>query len=258
MLDYDQRKARLAIAKAIAKPDRTYFSRAQRLRDDQRIGDDVDFAVLPSMITLDAAGQPKMKAFPVLKLWLDSPNRFTVDTITWKPGELEFCRAPERTQGGDRAYNLWVWPRLITPPPNWQELAKPFLGHVEYLVPIEAERYRFLCWLAHIFQHPGILPHTAYLMVATETGIGRGTLASILTRALRGYVAANINVDSLFGGFNGRCSQKLLATVDEIREGHSRDRYKNAEALKSKITEDIREVNRKYGLQTVKKTVVAG
>lgn len=299
MLEYDQRKARLAIVKALAKPNRSYFSRAQRLRDDQRIGDDVEFAVLPSVITLDkaikefvfisegrwivsrtaktvrkyddalkeyaasthlvktdkfdATGQPKMKAMAVLKLWLDSPNRLTADVISWEPGAPEFCHAPERMQGGDHAYNLWVPPSLITPPPNWQEWVNPFLSHVKYLVPIETERYRFLCWLAHIFQHPDILPHTAYLMVATETGIGRGTLASILTRALRGYVAVNINVDSLFGGFNGRCSQKLLATVDEIREGHSRDRYKNAEALKSKITEDIREVNRKYGLQTVEK-----
>ena len=144
-------------------------------------------------------------------------------------------------------------PRLLARPPDWEEKVNPFLQHVEYLVPVGTERLRFLRWLAHIFQRPGELPHTAYLMVATETGIGRGTLASILTRALRGYVAANMNVDALFGGFNGRISQKLLATVDEIREGNSTDRYKKAEALKSKITEETRALNPKYGSQSVEK-----
>lgn len=295
----DQRKIRLAIAKAVADPNRPYFSRAQRLRDDQRIGDDVAFGVLPTVLTLDQAhaefvfigdgshiasrstknlrkhgdavhefaaskhpfdtgrinrnGEPIIRAMPVTKLWLESPSRLSADIVTWSPGDLEFCRALERLQGGDRAYNLWTPPTILTAPINWQDWTAPFLHHVEYLIPIETERMRFLRWIAHIFQQPGVLPHTSYLMIATETGIGRGTLASILTRTLRGYVAANMNVDALFGGFNGRISQKLLATVDEVREGNSSNRYQKAEALKSKITEETRALNPKYGAQSVEK-----
>ena len=295
----DQRKARLAIAKAIADPNRSYFSRAQRLRDDQRIGDDVAIGVLPSIVTLEQSltafafigegshvasrstktlrkfgdavhemaaskhevdtgkidndGRAVTKLIPVMKLWLESPQRLSVDVATWAPGESEFCRAPERLAAGDAAYNLWSPPPMLPAPDNWQDWAKPFLDHVAYLVPVEAERERFLRWLAHIFQRPGELPHTCYLMIATETGIGRGTLASILTRCLRGYVAANMSVDALFGGFNGRISQKLLATVDEVREGNSSNRYTKAEALKSKITEETRALNPKYGAQSVEK-----
>lgn len=295
----DARKTRLAISKAIADPNRSYLSRAQRKRDDERIGDDLQTEALPDIMTLDEAlhdlifigdgsqvvsrttkrvrkyndavhehaaskhfvdtgkidmdGRPILKAVPVMKLWLENPKRLSVDTITWAPGEPEFCHAPERLQAGDRAYNLWTPPKLMTPPPNWQEWIKPFLQHVAYLVPVEAERERFIRWIAHIFQRPGELPHTCYLLVATQTGIGRGTLASILTRSLRGYVAANMNVDALFGGFNGRISQKLLATVDEVREGNSANRYAKAEALKSKITEETRSLNPKYGAQSVEK-----
>ncbi len=295
----DQRKTRLAIAKAIADPNRSFFSRAQRLRDDQRIGDDISFGVLPTILTLDQGhaefvfigdgsnivsrstktvrkyadanhefaaskhpvdtgkidneGRPVIKHVPVLKLWLESPSRLGADTITWAPGEPEFCRPPERLQSGDRAYNLWIPPTMLEAPANWQEWAKPFLQHVEYLVPVEAERTRFLQWVAHIFQKPGDLPHTCYLMIATQTGIGRGTLASILTRLLRGYMAANMNVDALFGGFNGRISQKLVATVDEVREGNSINRYAKSESLKSKITEETRSLNPKYGAQSVEK-----
>lgn len=202
---------------------------------------------------IDDEGRPIIKTVPVMRRWIESDARLTADTITWAPGEPEFCRAPERLQGGDRAYNLWTPPRMLPIPTNWQDWAMPFVHHVEYLVPIEAERTRFLRWIGHIFQRPGELPHTCYLMIATETGIGRGTLASILTRTLRGYVAANMNVDALLGGFNGRISQKLLATVDEVREGNSANRYVKAEALKSKITEETSALNPKYGAQSVEK-----
>lgn len=295
----DPRKTRLAISKAIADPNRSYFSRKQRQEENERIGDNLEGEALPHIMTLkdatdnlvfigngssvvdrnskrvrtyndavheyaaskhphdtgkvDGDGRPIIKHIPVMKLWLQSDDRKSVDTVTWAPGAPEFCHAVERTQSGDRAYNLYVTQKYLTPPSNWVQWVEPFLQHVAYLVPIEAERKRFLCWIAHIFQHPGELPHTAYLMVATQTGIGRGTLASILTRALRGYVAANMNIEALFGGFNGRISQKLLATVDEVREGHSHNRYANAEALKSKITEETRSLNPKYGVQSVEK-----
>src|SRR5690606_8281425 len=102
----------------------------------------------------------------------------------------------------------------------------------------------------HIFQKPHELPHIHYLMIAPITGTGRGTLASILTRALRGYVAANADTSTLWGAFNGRLSQKLFVTVDEVREGLSNDRYTKQEALKSKLTEEIRGINPKYGHQS--------
>lgn len=202
---------------------------------------------------IDDEGKPVTKQRQTLELWRRSPNRISVDVVTWRPGELEICNALETTGSGQRAYNLWTLPRLLPAPDNWQEWAKPFLDHVAYLVPVEAERKRFLQWLAHILQRPGELPHTCYLMVATTTGIGRGTLASMLTRALRGYVAANADVGILLNkSFNGRLSQKLLATVDEIREGGN-SRYQQQENFKSAIVEEERHINPKFGRQYVEK-----
>lgn len=295
----DERKARLAVAKAINDPDRPFYSRAQRLRDDERIGDDLTADAFPEVLTIeqatadlvfigngslvvsrrskrmrskadavnewaaskftvetgrfDAVGQPVTKDVPVVKLWLESRDRRSADVLAWSPGEAEFCRSPERQQAGDRAFNLWTPPALMQPPHDWQQRVTPFVQHVAYLVPIEGERIRFMQWLAHMFQRPGELPHTCYLMFTPKTGTGRGTLASILTRAMRGYVAANVSADTLFGNFNGRLSMKLLATVDEIREGNGAQRHAKGELLKSKITEDYREINPKYGAQSVEK-----
>jgi hypothetical protein len=90
-------------------------------------------------------------------------------------------------------------------------------------------------------------------MIATTTGIGRGTLASMLVRALRGYVAANADVGMLLNkNYNGRLSQKLLATVDEIREGSSH-RYQQQENFKSAVVEEERHINPKFGRQYVEK-----
>lgn len=295
----DERKARLAIAVAINDPNRSYYSRAQRLSTDERIGDDLAAEAFPEILTLEQAtsdmvfigngsmivsrrskrmrskadalnewaaskhtidtgkldkwGAPATKDVPVIAAWLSSNDRRGADVLAWVPGAPEFCAAPERQQAGDRAFNLWTQPIMMDPPDDWHERAGLFVQHVAYLVPIEAERTRFMQWLGHLFQHPGVLPHTAYLMFTPKTGTGRGTLASILTRALRGYVAANVSSDTLFGNFNGRLSMKLFATVDEIREGNSRERHSKEQQLRSKITEEYREINPKYGVRSVEK-----
>lgn len=82
--------------------------------------------------------------------------------------------------------------------------------------------------------------------------MGRNWLAGVLTRVLAGYVAAGVSLGPLLDGkFNGRLSGKLLATVDETREGLSDNRYARAEAFKRLITEEFRHIDHKYGLQLV-------
>ena len=181
-------------------------------------------------------------------LWLESPDRKTVRTMTFAPGRAPICESPD----GDTALNLWV-PRSAKAPSNWQNLWKVFYDHVEYLVPNASERERFLDWLAHIEQVPGELPHTHYLLVAKQTGIGRNWLAYALARVWAGYVALGFDLgESLRSGFNGALSQRLLAVVDELHEGGPGGASKPvAEKLKSMLTEATRRVNPKYGRQHV-------
>jgi Family of unknown function (DUF5906) len=196
-------------------------------------------------------GRKKHKA---LDLWIASEQRLTVDVINWIPGAKTICRPLETSEGAQTAYNSWRGIRPMAAPDDWEERVRPFLDHVDYLIPIEKQRKRFLQWLAHIVQRPEVLPHTAYLMIAENTGIGRNLLASILVRALRGHVAAGMSLPELLeGGFTGRLSQKLLSIIDEAKEGNSEGRYKRAERLKSLITEEHRKINPKYGVETIEK-----
>lgn len=196
----------------------------------------------------------KAKSIPALKAWISSRDRITADVLAWVPGAPQICRPPEIIDGGTRAFNTWRGIAPAAVPDDWRERAAPFVEHLAYLVPDDAERRRLTQWLAHIIRAPEVLPHTAYLLVTTQTGIGRNALASILVRVLRGYVAAGVDIAAILDGrFNGRLSQKLLAIVDEVREGLGERRYQRGERLKSLVTEEHRQIDVKYGLQSVEK-----
>lgn len=109
-----------------------------------------------SMHTIVSNG--KKRNIPALKAWIESSNRVTVDTLAWWPGEADIFNPPE--EFGGIALNTWQPLVPADAPDDWRERVKPFLEHVAYLVPTEAERRRFLQWLAHIVQHPEVLPHT--------------------------------------------------------------------------------------------------
>jgi Family of unknown function (DUF5906) len=196
-------------------------------------------------------GAKKKRTGSALRFWIESKDRVTVQVLAWVPGAPQICRSPEERK---IAFNTWSGLSQIAYPEDWQERVKSFLEHVEFLVPIEKERNRFLQWLAHIVQRPEVLPHTCYLMTTPTTGVGRNLLASMIVRALRGYVAAGISLPELLdGGFTGRLSKKLLAIVDEAREGSGDRRHQRAERLKSIVNEEHRHVNPKYGHQSIEK-----
>jgi len=185
------------------------------------------------------------KKVPTFDLWLEHDRRMNVYTLTFDPREGEFCYSPDQRL----ALNLWRH-RPHTTPANAQVLVNPLLEHVAYLVPEDSERERFLDWLAHIEQRPGELPHAHYLMIATQQGVGRNWLSSLLACVWSGHVALDFDLTQyLKSGFNGHLSRKLLANVDEINEGGKAERWDHSEKLKSMVTTRERFINIKYGLQ---------
>lgn len=199
---------------------------------------------------IDKDGSRQSK--PSLKIWQASPGRKSVDVVTWWPGMPTICRPPETGEDGNRAINTWrgfdAWPV----PDDWADRIGPWHEHLSYLVPDDTERRRFEQWVGHIAQFPGVLPHVCYLMYTETTGIGRNWLSGVLGRVFRGYVADGIDLSKVLdGGFNGRLARKVLATVDEAREGMSGKQYKTREMLKELITKNHREVNPKYGVPSV-------
>jgi primase-polymerase (primpol)-like protein len=185
-------------------------------------------------------GKPKTKVFESARVWEESSARKCVSTITFRPGYDQVTTDPD----GKSAANTWRAPVRTVVPGD----ASMFSEHVDYLFGEDAPR--FLDWLAHIEQFPGVLPHTGWVHVSPQHGTGRNWLSGILCRVWAGYVAASFDLThALRSGFTGNLSRKLLAVVDEINEGGSAARWENAETLKRMVTEEHRTINPKYGHQ---------
>lgn len=184
----------------------------------------------------------KTKGIKTCDLWGANPKRLMAKTITFHAGMPRFTPDPN----GNLAFNTWQSPTRNHAAGD----ISLFLEHVKYLFGDDADR--FLDWAAHIEQYPEELPHTGWLHVSSAQGTGRNWLGSVLNRVWSGYVASNFNLASMFAsGFNGRLSRKILAIVDEIREGGADAKWSNSETLKRIITEDTRTINPKYGEERV-------
>lgn len=187
------------------------------------------------------------KIVQVCDLWKGSEGRRTVVCRTYKAGGPMVLPDPQ----GRLALNTWKpFDRSLEVPDAEGAGLSLFLEHVDFLFGRDAGR--FLDWLAHIEQQPGVLPHTAWLHIAHRFGMGRNWLASVLARVWSGGVASNFDMVSMFkSGFNGSLSRKLLVIVDEIREGGRDSQWEHSEKLKSIITEETRMINPKFGRQTI-------
>lgn len=199
--------------------------------------------------TKELPGEPGKppKVASVTQLWHTSVRRKTATTRTFKAGGGLMLPDPN----GKLAVNSWrPFDRSLQVDNPQAAGVGLFLDHVAFLFGEEAPR--FLDWLAHIEQQPGVLPHTAWLHIARNFGMGRNWLASVLARVWAGSVAANLDlVHVLKSSFNGQLSRKVLAVVDEIREGGRDSQWEHSEKLKSTITEEVRSINPKYGHTSV-------
>lgn len=183
-------------------------------------------------------GTPKTKTCDTAAMWEKSPKRQVAHAVTFKAGGKRLTRDPK----GREALNIWSPVDRTVPPGD----VSPFLDHVGYLFGADAPR--FLDWLAHIEQRPGELPHHGWVHISDTHGTGRNWLASVVARLWPGYAAINFDLGGMLRtGFNDRLSSKLIAVVDEIREGGNDAKWDNAETMKRVITEEYRTINPKFG-----------
>lgn len=204
------------------------------------------------------SGKDKIKQVSALELWLRDLRRKRADRLTWAAGAEPICDVPGHA--GAVGFNTWrgiLGVRYLDQMRQDRPMRESWLSawdeHLAYLFPIESERQLFEQWCAHILQRPDELPQTGWCLIATQTGIGRNWLGSVLHRVIRGHVLGNVVLDGLLtGNFNGLMSRKLLIVVDEARAGmRGSAGWQNAEKLKTLVNPEFRSIDEKHGLQTV-------
>lgn len=201
--------------------------------------------------TIQTPNGPKVRG--VAELWLENPQRKTVDERTFCPGADVLCTDPN----GRTAVNTW---RAVahTPPKGWKQRVQPFIDHLRYLIPGNKEREQFLLWVAHLIQYPGDMPPWHVLMFTEGAqGIGRNWLAALIGAIVRPYAALHVDIGAMAGnahgaGFNGELSGKIYCCVDELHaSAFAHGGRRMMEALKVTLTAETRLLNPKYGRQTV-------
>lgn len=188
-------------------------------------------------------GKPKTRRIANSQTWLNSRQRLSAFGTTFDASAGRYAKDPV----GKNCVNMWTgFDRSVDPSDADCNL---ILAQIHWLFKGRADD--FLDWLAHLEQHPGILPHTMWLHISSHTGTGRNAIARLLSRVFSGYAAMSLALEQVLdSGFNDELSAKLLAVVDEIRVG-GKDQWRHSETLKQMITAQVRHINAKYGRKSI-------
>jgi hypothetical protein len=121
----------------------------------------------------------------------------------------------------------------------------PFMSFLEYLFPIEKDRYEVKRWIATLLGRPDVRLSYACLCVSEQTGTGKSTLGEKILAPIIGHGNCSFpnESDITDNNFNSWIAGKRLAIVNEIYAGSS---FKAANRLKSILTDSWVDVNEKF------------
>lgn len=158
-----------------------------------------------------------------------------IDKWCYRPGGKRVLR-----ENGVLMFNAWQDSPYKPVPGD----AKPFLDHMEHLIPDEGERLQVLRWIATLLARPTTRMAYGLMFTSKQTGVGKSFLVDeILAPIIGFYNYARPNAAILEGNFNGFVGMKRLVFCDEVYGSNS---YKLGQRLKSPITDDKIEINEKY------------
>lgn len=145
------------------------------------------------------------------------------------------------TDKASSAINLHTPTHIRAKPGN----VEPFLEFMAYMIPNKEEREWVLDWCTTLIAHPEVKMDFGLLMVSESQGIGKTTLGSKILNPLVGQQNCSHPSEKMItsSDFNDWLANKRLIIVNEIYSGHS---WKAYNSLKSIISDDTIDVNKKY------------
>jgi len=203
------------------------------------------------------------KEFAVHELWLKDADRKTAYGFAYVPGK------PRILWNEERCYINEFWMPTFANPCKTvivdgvkrldekccNELLAIFFRHIEYIIPIEAEREWFYSWMAYNIQYPGQRCKVTPLLIATDHGTGRGWIAQLMVALLGGWNCSKtkmgtLNGESGAGQYQDYMNNNLLCSIEEVKDGGKR--YGVTDTIRDYLTEKTLEINLKYGLKATK------
>lgn len=162
--------------------------------------------------------------------FLKNPNNTIVDTMEFAPGRERVYQ-----DGALRVLNTYVDARVA----GRKGDASPWLEHLEWLVPGEAEREWLCDWMSWHYQNPGRKVVTAPVLWGGQ-GNGKTTLFDTLGFCLGERYVSRPTTQQLDGAFNGWAFGKLLVIVEELMAEDAHAIVEKLKPIISNPTIDIR------------------
>ena len=197
------------------------------------------------------------KVVPVHSQWMISESRKTAQGFEYVPGGDKFLQDIQ-----NRVYiNTFHMPVFHDPCSDAsseciERMLGVFFRHMEYIIPVEAEREWFYSWMAFNIQFPGLRCKVTPLLIATDHGTGRGWIVQLMSLLLGTWNCkktkmAILNGESGASQFQEFMDDSLLCSVEEIRD--AKTRYGVTESIRDYLTENTLEINVKYGTKNTKR-----
>jgi bifunctional DNA primase/polymerase-like protein/uncharacterized protein DUF5906 len=178
------------------------------------------------------------KTHQLSEVWMKSKNRRTYDGIMFEPGKES-----------ERFYNTWhgftvgEWGENEKPSKTALKSVEIFKEHIIKNVALGNMDHAnwIFCWLAHLFQKPGVKPRTA-LVLRGGKGIGKSAIFKCISKLLGPHYLSVAHRRYLTGNFNAHLEGKILYVLEEAFWAKD----KNAEGvLKDLVTSETVQIERK-------------
>ena len=141
---------------------------------------------------------------------------------------------------GQLTINLWRPPTLVPKPGAYPSIQ----AVLDFVTKGDADGKKWLMnWMAWKIQNPGLVPKVC-VVVTSEPGAGKGTLACVMSHILGPWNCDTIKREHLENRFNARWAQKLFVLGDEILSSENMKDISNS--LKVYIDSNIIELEAKH------------
>src|SRR5262249_1441916 len=121
--------------------------------------------------------------------------------------------------------------------------AKPWLEFMEHLIPDKKDRDETLKWCATLIARPDIRMHYSLLLISETHGVGKTTLALILSRCIGLANCSFPSMAQVAERFTTWRLFKRLAVIAEMYEDHTAKTY---DALKGVISDELIDAREMY------------
>lgn len=204
-------------------------------------------------------GKIVKKKVSMFEQWYEDPEHKTAWGIEYLPGEGRMIPAGRFKDRPNSVYYNKYCPPLVKRLKSKDKKSKKinlFYRHLSYLFPNEGAKW-MMNWMAQLVQEPDRRYRVSPLSISLYEGTGRGWLSELLSKlvGINNYTTVRDILDIVRpGAKSGYLDGTTLLVVNEVFI-KSRERFSLMSQLKTLLSDDLQEIDVKFGKHTYNQRV---